>query len=406
MQKVFISYSRKDIDFARKLADDLEKTGFEVWWDISDLKGGDDWVRVIPSAIEASQYFIILLSPDSVASQWVEREYLHALNSRLKVLPLLIRPCSVPFALANINYIDFTGPDPVANLNRLLADINYTGERVQETALANKSLLPPSLDKHKYALLGGLILGIILLSALIFRSCAPAAPISPTPTFTNSPTPSLEPTLTPTRLTPTREPTATPADLGQADTLTPNPPTVTPSPTITDTFTPEITVTPSLTKETSLRVELCIHSDFTTLVRTGPGKSFGALPNPLKGDDCLLFSATNDPLSGPSGPTWYMIAPRQPDARFREFEYGWVSAFTLALENAAPFTLPVATPMPTATRTQPPTYTPTITPTSTFTQTLIPSPTDTHTPLPTDTRVPTSTSMDLLTIEPTETPTP
>lgn len=115
MPKVFISYSRKDMDFARKLADDLEKAGFDVWWDISDLKGGDDWVRTIPSAIEASQYFIILLSPDSVASQWVEREYLHALNLRLKVIPLLIRPCSVPFALANINYIDFTGPDPVAS---------------------------------------------------------------------------------------------------------------------------------------------------------------------------------------------------------------------------------------------------------------------------------------------------
>jgi hypothetical protein len=80
MQKVFISYSRKDIDFARNLAGDLEKAGFEVWWDISDLKGGDDWVNVIPTAIEASQYFIILLSPDSIISQWVKKEYLHALT--------------------------------------------------------------------------------------------------------------------------------------------------------------------------------------------------------------------------------------------------------------------------------------------------------------------------------------
>jgi hypothetical protein len=48
MQRVFVSYSRKDIDFARKLAGDLEKAGFETWWDISNLKGGDDWVRIIP----------------------------------------------------------------------------------------------------------------------------------------------------------------------------------------------------------------------------------------------------------------------------------------------------------------------------------------------------------------------
>jgi hypothetical protein len=147
-------------------------------------------------------------------------------------------------------------------------------------------------------------------------------------------------------------------------------------------------------------VELCIRSDFTTIVRTGPGKSFGYLPNPLKGDDCPLFSAISE------GATWYMIAPRQPDPRFREFEYGWVANVTLDLEGAGSFTLPVATPMPTATRTSAPTYTATVTPTSTFTPTLIPSPTDTHTPLPTDTRVPTSTPNDIPTLEPTPTPTP
>ena len=53
-QQVFISYSRKDVNFARRLAGDLEKAGFDVWWDVSDLKGGDDWVRNIPTAIEAS----------------------------------------------------------------------------------------------------------------------------------------------------------------------------------------------------------------------------------------------------------------------------------------------------------------------------------------------------------------
>lgn len=71
MTQIFISYSRRNIDTARSLAGDLTRAGFEVWWDISDLKGGDDWVRVIPAAIDASQFFIILLSKASVESQWV-----------------------------------------------------------------------------------------------------------------------------------------------------------------------------------------------------------------------------------------------------------------------------------------------------------------------------------------------
>ena len=50
MHKIFISYSRKDIDFVRKLAADLEKASFDVWWDITDLRGGDEWVTRIAAA--------------------------------------------------------------------------------------------------------------------------------------------------------------------------------------------------------------------------------------------------------------------------------------------------------------------------------------------------------------------
>jgi hypothetical protein len=386
MQRVFISYSRKDIDFARKLAGDLEKAGFEVWWDISDLKGGDDWVQVIPAAIESSRYFIILLSPDSVLSQWVEKEYLHALKLRMKILPVMIRPCTVPFALANINYLDFTASDPLDSLNKLLADLEYNGEPVHSTALSKKALLPlpPALARFETLILAVLVLGILLLSFFVFKSCASVIP-SPTPTFTPTATQSLT-------MTPTRDATSTPT---YTVTLSP---TVTPPLTSTDTLTPENTVTPSPTKETMLRVELCIRTDFTTLVRTGPGKTYGYLSNPLKGDDCLLFSARSEDNK------WYMIAPRQPDARFREFEYGWVSNFTLDLESAGFFSLPVGTPMPTATRTPSPTYTATITPTWTFTPTLTSLPTDTNTPNPTDTRVPTSTVTDIPTLEPTPIP--
>ena len=155
MQRVFISYSRKDIDFARKLAGDLEKAGFEVWWDISNLKSGDEWVRVIPLAIEAGQYFIILLSPDSVLSEWVEKEYLHALKLRKKIVPVMIESCNVPFALANINYLDFTASDPVTSFNKLLAALEYTGEPIQKTALAKKPLLPlpPTLARFQFVIL-------------------------------------------------------------------------------------------------------------------------------------------------------------------------------------------------------------------------------------------------------------
>ncbi len=73
MQRIFISYSRKDINFVRRLAGDLEKAGYDVWWDLTDLRGGDDWVRVIPEAIKNSDKIIVVLSPNSTISEWVEK---------------------------------------------------------------------------------------------------------------------------------------------------------------------------------------------------------------------------------------------------------------------------------------------------------------------------------------------
>ena len=55
MAKVFISYSRSEKTFVRKLSNDLEKSGLDVWWDISNIKGGDIWVSSIESALITSQ---------------------------------------------------------------------------------------------------------------------------------------------------------------------------------------------------------------------------------------------------------------------------------------------------------------------------------------------------------------
>src|SRR5512138_2916942 len=121
MTKVFISYSRKDIDFARRLAGDLENAGYDVWWDLTDLRGGDDWPRVIPAAIESSQYVIVVLSPNSAVSDWVEKEYTQALGLRKKIIPIMLNPSPVPFALNTVNYVNFASGEYVDNFKSLLS---------------------------------------------------------------------------------------------------------------------------------------------------------------------------------------------------------------------------------------------------------------------------------------------
>ena len=106
MTQVFISYSRKDLAFVEQLASDLEDAGLNVWYDLSDLEGGSRWSKEIEKAIRESQYVLVVLSPDSVASKWVEEEFLFAGELKKKIIPLFYRQCDIPFGYRTLHFID------------------------------------------------------------------------------------------------------------------------------------------------------------------------------------------------------------------------------------------------------------------------------------------------------------
>jgi hypothetical protein len=369
MAQIFISYSRKDTGFARKLAGDLEKAGYDVWWDLTDLRGGDDWPRVIPKAIESSQFVIVVLSPNSIVSDWVEKEYTQALSLRKKIIPILLERADIPFSLNTINYVDFTSDDYAASFDNLLNALGYTGEHPVVTPPLSWTLLP-LLRRYAMPIFLGLAILFALLSSMLFTP-----PGSPTPTAT-VPAPSataIEPD--PVTATLTRE----------ADTPSPSP-TVTLSPTVTSTPSPTRTPVPSPTNRPLNRLGLCVQSDYANSinVRSGPGTNFAPLGEPLLVDTCLFFSARNEEA------TWLQVAPNQQDPSLRQYEGGWIYRELLGLGENTSVDLPAVTLTPTPTASETPTITPTFT--RSPTPTLSPSETPTETLSPTET--------------PTESPTP
>ena len=371
MTKLFISYSRKDTGFVRKLAGDLEKAGYDVWWDLTDLRGGDDWLRVIPSAIESSEFFIVVLSQNSAVSDWVKKEYTQALSSGKKIIPLMLARSSVPFALNTLNYVDFTSDDYSANFKNLLDAIGHTGENPVPVGAAFPMML------RKYAvpviLIAGFLLTVISTYVLVPLVVTTATPSNIPPTASQT----IPATATSTRPADTSTPTETP--------------TVTFSPTITLTASPTRTITPSPTNRPFPRLGLCVQSDYANRinVRSGPGTTYPPLGEPLLVDTCLFFSARNEEV------TWLQIAPNQPDASLRQYEGGWIYRDLLGLGTTGPIDLPAVTLTPTPL----PSDTPTITPT--FTRT----PTSTLTPSETPSETPSATEAPG-TEPPTETPTP
>jgi hypothetical protein len=109
---LFLSYSRRDVEFADRLAKDLKKQGFGVWWDCWEMGIGDSFPREIKEALSKSAWFAIILSPNSVDSPWVEKELNMALiletDGAVKILPILHEPCEIPLLLRDKVWANFT----------------------------------------------------------------------------------------------------------------------------------------------------------------------------------------------------------------------------------------------------------------------------------------------------------
>lgn len=120
MPQVFISYSRKDLEFIERLVADLQAAGLTVWYDLSGLEAGKRWGSEIQIAIRNSQFFLVVLSPNSLASKWVEREFLYAETHHIKVIPLQYMPCEQPMWLLDLQLIDMQVGSYERNFERLL----------------------------------------------------------------------------------------------------------------------------------------------------------------------------------------------------------------------------------------------------------------------------------------------
>jgi tetratricopeptide (TPR) repeat protein len=112
-RRVFISYDHDDRSFAERLALDLRASGLSVWWDEWEIKVGESIVKRVNEGIKESAYLIAVLSPSSVASDWVQRELFSALMSQLSaerditILPILVSDCEVPALFRDIKWADF-----------------------------------------------------------------------------------------------------------------------------------------------------------------------------------------------------------------------------------------------------------------------------------------------------------
>ncbi|HVO26118.1 MAG TPA: toll/interleukin-1 receptor domain-containing protein [Candidatus Margulisiibacteriota bacterium] len=117
--KFFLSYARKDGQFALKLAKELRAAGANLWVDQLDIRAGDEWDTAVEEALEACGGMLLILSPDAVASKNVKDEVAYALEKEKRVVPVVVRQCQIPLRLRRVQHIDFIAAGEEAGLAQL-----------------------------------------------------------------------------------------------------------------------------------------------------------------------------------------------------------------------------------------------------------------------------------------------
>ena len=89
MERVFISYSRNNLDVVQDLIQDLKAVGIDAWHD-KTLTGGQRWWDRILSNIRDCEVFILALSPESLDSEACKSELSYVAQLSRTILPVLV----------------------------------------------------------------------------------------------------------------------------------------------------------------------------------------------------------------------------------------------------------------------------------------------------------------------------
>lgn len=198
MGHIFISYSHKDTDFAHKLAEALQSKGFDIWID-ERLDYGSQWPHEIQKQLDSCSAFIVIMSPRSFASEWVQSELQRAKRKLKPVFPMLLEGDEPWLSVESTQYYDvrkgnlpderfFSAINRIASLQR--TDVDLPVSKPEKTP----NLKKPRLKTEYIVAIIGAVATVI---AALLPSLLTANPPQSSPTsFNQSPVSTIAPEMT------------------------------------------------------------------------------------------------------------------------------------------------------------------------------------------------------------------
>ena len=215
---VFLSYASQDAEAAQRICAALRSAGVKVWFDQSELRGGDAWDRQIRERIHDCRLFIPVISANTEVRdegyfrhEWklaVERTH-HMSEKKPFLVPVVIddtreRGASVPDKLHEVQWTRLPGgetpPEFVAHVARLLSSESSTAPTPQRPVAvpSGGGPIPPTTGRAlpltrvlpvTIALLAAAVLAYLLVDKLWSSKRGVAAPPSASTAVTASPSP-------------------------------------------------------------------------------------------------------------------------------------------------------------------------------------------------------------------------
>jgi TolB-like protein/Tfp pilus assembly protein PilF len=182
---VFLSYASEDAPAAQQIATALRNAGVEVWFDKSELRGGEAWDRQIRKQIHDCALFVAIISTHSDARKegYFRREWKLAVERTADMaedvpflLPVVIdgttdATARVPDRFREVQWSHLPGggvsPAFVERVRRLLAQENSTVPNAAgsaSSAVASSMPAPRGLSRQRTGVLYGAIATAVLLA--------------------------------------------------------------------------------------------------------------------------------------------------------------------------------------------------------------------------------------------------
>ena len=195
---VFLSYAREDADAARHIADALRAFGVEVWFDMSELRGGDVWDQKIRRQIKECALFMPVISCRSdqrgegyFRLEWkLAAERTHLLADGMPFLfPVVVDDtsesnASVPEQFLKAQWTRLPGGEPTS---QFVDQVKRLLQAPRKPAVGTKPPAPVShpaptgTAKSGFPLWAAALLGIVVLALGAFVLFRPATKSEPAP---------------------------------------------------------------------------------------------------------------------------------------------------------------------------------------------------------------------------------